>query len=692
MSDPIFPTLPAPKPKQVPHETLIHGTALSDPYFWLRDRQNPEVLRHLQDENNYTETMMEDTRGLQEKLYNEILSRIKETDLSVPVRIRDYFYYTRTEKGKQYAIHCRKKGSLEAQEEIFLDQNELAKGLDYFRVGVCKISPDQTKLAYSADTNGSEMYTVYVKDLNSGNLFKDEIKNTCPNLEWAADNKTFFYTVLDEAKRPYKLFRHVLGAEATSDTLVYHEKDEGFFLSVYKTKDRKFLMLDLSSKITSEIRFLEAAQPEGTFQMLQPRQPRMEYSAEHYNGTFLIVTNDGARNFKLMEAPVSNPVKAQWKEIIPARAEVKIEGMSIFESHWVIYEREKGLTNIRVMNPKTRESYLIDFPEPVYTADAGSNPDYYSRMLRFDYTSLVTPSSVFDFDMDARERKLMKQQEVLGGYDASLYQCERIWAPSQDGTLVPVSLVYKKGIQKNSKAPCFLYGYGSYGISIDPGFSSTRLSLLDRGFLFAIAHIRGGGDLGRPWYEDGKFLTKKNTFYDFIAAAEYLIREKWTSPEKLVIEGGSAGGMLMGAVANMRPELFCAVIAKVPFVDVVQTMLDQSLPLTVTEFDEWGNPEDKEYFDYMRSYSPYDNVEKRRYPYMLITGGLNDPRVQYWEPTKWAARLRDHNESGRPVLLKMEMGAGHSGPSGRYEYIKEIAFDYAFIFKVLGIETNRSVS
>lgn len=678
-----FPEVSPPKPKQVSHEIKIHGTSLQDSYYWMKERSNPEVLRYLEEENAYTDMMMADTKPLQNKLYDEILSRIKETDLSVPVKIGNYFYYTRTEKGKQYAIHCRKKETLKASEEIFLDQNELAKGLEYFRLGVCKLSPDHAKLAYSVDSNGAEMYTVYVKDLVSGKLLDDKIPNTCPNLEWAADNRTFFYTVLDEAKRPYKLFRHELGV--SQDTLVHHEKDEGFFLSIYKTKDRKYLMLDLSSKITSEVHYLEASHPTGAFRVLQPRQPRMEYSAEHFDGLFLIVTNDGARNFKLVEAPVAAPAKNSWKEIIPARPDVKIEGLSIFENHWVIYEREKGLTHIRIMNPKTRESYMIDFPEPVYTADAGSNPDYHSKILRFEYASLVTPSSVFDFDMDTRKRELKKQQEVLGGYDPSQYQCERIWAPSLDGTPVPISLVYKKGMIRNGANPCFLYGYGSYGISIDPGFSSTRLSLIDRGFVYAIAHIRGGGDLGRPWYEDGKFLTKKNTFFDFVAAAEFLIREKWTCPEKLVIEGGSAGGMLMGAVTNMRPELFYAVIAKVPFVDVVQTMLDETLPLTVTEYDEWGNPQDKVYFDYMLSYSPYDNVQKSRYPHMLITGGLNDPRVQYWEPAKWAARLRDYNTGSRPILLKMEMGSGHSGPSGRYEYIKEIAFDYAFIFKVLGI-------
>jgi oligopeptidase B len=674
-----------PKPKQVPYEIRQHGHSWQDPYFWMRDRQNPEVIRHLEAENAYTESVMADTQELQAKLYKEILARIKETDLSVPVQLDGYFYYTRTEQGKQYIIHCRKKGSLEAPEEILLDQNVLAQGHGYFRVGVFKISPDHKLLVYSVDTTGAEMYTVYVKNLETGALLSDVIPNTYANLEWANDNRTFFYTLLDEAKRPYQLMRHRLGEAPAKDTLVFHEKDESFFLTLYKTKDRKFLMMELASKITSEVQFLDAERPDGSFRAIQPRRPKIEYSVEHYRGKFLIVTNDEARNFRLMETPVENPGRSSWKEIIPAREEIKIEGVSVFENYWAVYEREKGLTEIRIMDPKTHASTRVDFPEPVFTVEPGGNPDFRSETLRFEYTSLVTPSSVFDFNMKTRQRELKKQQEILGGYDASQYASERIWAKSKDGVEVPVSLVYKKGMKKDGSNPLFLYGYGSYGISIDPGFSSVRLSLLNRGFIFAIAHIRGGGDLGRPWYEDGKFFKKPNTFYDFIAAAETLIREKYTSPEKLVIEGGSAGGMLMGAVVNMRPELFKAVIAKVPFVDVISTMLDKTLPLTVTEFDEWGNPEDPEFFNSMRAYSPYDNVQKCCYPYMLITGGLNDPRVQYWEPAKWAAKLRDHQTGDRPILLKMEMESGHGGPSGRYEYLKEIAFDYAFFFKVLGI-------
>lgn len=675
-----------PRPRQIPHEIFAHGLQWNDPYFWLRDRGNPEVLKHLQAENAYTEQMMADTQPFQEKLYKEILSRIKETDLSVPVKIDDYFYYTRTEQGKQYAIHCRKKGGA-GHEEIILDQNVLAEGLEYFRLGVCKVSPDHQKLAYSVDANGSELFTVRVKDLQSGRLLPDTIPATYPNLEWAADNRTFFYTILDPAKRPYQLLRHRLDEPSSQDALVYHEEDEAYFVTLYKTKDRQYLMLDLASKVTTEIRCLESSAPGGNFQVLQPRIRGMEYSAEHYQGKFLIVTNDaGAQNFKLIECPVTSPSKNFWKEIIGARPEVKIEGMSIFQNHWVLYEREQGLTHIRVMNPQNYESFRIDFPEPVYTVEPAGNPDYHSKLLRFEYASLITPPSVFDFDMETKTRELKKQQEVLGGYDSSQYVSERLWARSHDGVQVPVSIVYKRGISRNGQNPLFLYGYGSYGISIDPGFSSIRLSLLNRGFVYAIAHIRGGGDLGRPWYDDGKILKKKNTFYDFIAAAEHLIQQKYTSGQKLVIEGGSAGGLLMGAVTNMRPELFSVVIAKVPFVDVIHTMMDPSLPLTVTEYDEWGNPADKKIFDLMRSYSPYDNVAMRPYPWMLITGGLNDPRVQYWEPVKWAARLRDCNTGQNPMLLKMEMGAGHGGPSGRYEAIREIAFDYAFIFKALGIK------
>ncbi len=650
---------------------------------------------------------MKETVSLQEKLYQEMLSRIQETDLSVPVRRGDYFYYTRTEKGKQYPVYCRKTvGNSEilrcAQddnggvEEILLDMNELAKGHGYFRLGAFRVSPSQQLLAYSTDVTGAEEYTLYVKDLESGKLLPEKIEKTYSSLEWAADNRNLFYSVLDPAKRPYRLYRHELGTEAARDELVFEEKDEAYFLGLYKTKDREFLVLDLASKISSEIHFLKADNPRGNFKIMQPREPDFEYSIEHYQGRFLIMTNHRAKNFKLAEAPVASPERENWKDLIPARAGVKIDGLDVFKDTLVVYEREQGLPKIRVMDWASSEVHYLSFDEPVYHAEAGQNPEFESRTLRFEYTSLVTPHSVYDYDLRKRTRELKKQQPVLGGYDPAQYASERIFAVAPDGVRVPVSLVYKKSEKrgqspengdspKTGDRPLLLYGYGSYGICIDPDFSSVRLSLLDRGFIFAIAHIRGGGELGRPWYEDGKFLKKKNTFHDFIAAAEHLIGEKYTQPDKLAISGGSAGGLLMGAVANMRPGLFKAVVAHVPFVDVVNTMMDPSLPLTVTEYDEWGNPNQKESFDYIRTYSPYDNIEPGDYPNMLITGGLNDPRVQYWEPSKWIARLREFQTGRNLLLLKMDMGWGHSGPSGRYDALRDIAFDYAFLLMVFGL-------
>ncbi len=673
-----------PQPKKVPHETRAHGHTISDPYFWMRERDNPEVIEHLKRENDYTSQVMRGTEALQEKLYHEILGRIKETDLSVPVKFGGYFYYGRTEKGKQYSIHCRKKGSLEAAEEILIDGNELAQGHSYFRIGTLKVSPDQNLLAYAVDTDGSETYTLRVKDLASGKLFPDTITQMAAGFEWAADNRTFFYTVLDEARRPWRLYRHRLG-DAGTGTLVHEEKDERYFLSVYKTKDRRYLILDMSSKVSSECFFLDAAKPEEKFTLIHGREPALEYSVEHHSGKFLIVTNDGAVNFKLAEAPVENPGKKNWKDRIPARPDVKLEGLEVFRDYLVIFDREQGLEKIRVEHLPSGKRHDIEFPEPVYSAWGGANREFDSASLRFEYSSMVTPHSVYDYDMETRSRELKKQQEVLGGYDSSRYECCRVWAVSHDGVKVPVSLVYRKGVKRDGKNPLFLYGYGAYGISMDASFSSPRLSLLDRGFVFAIAHIRGGGDLGRPWYEDGKFLKKKNSFHDFIAAAEHLHREGWSLPQKTVICGGSAGGLLMGAVTNMRPDLFRAVIAMVPFVDVTQTMLDASLPLTVTEYDEWGDPNKKEFFECIHSYSPYDNVRKAKYPHILVTGGLNDPRVSYWEPAKWTAKLREENLAPTDILLKMEMGSGHGGPSGRYDALREIAFEYAFVLKIMGI-------
>ncbi len=678
--------LTPPVAKTDPKVDTVHGEACVDNYFWLREKSNTEVIEYLKAENKYTQAMMQHTEGFQEQLYQELLGKIKETDLSVPEKIGDYYYYTRTEEGKQYPIYCRKKGNLEAEEEILLDQNALAEGHEYLEIGVYKISPNHQLLAYSIDTTGGESYTLYVKDLNTGQLLGDQIPNTYYSVEWANDNQTLFYTTLDAAKRPYKLYRHQLGSDPAADALIYHEADESFFLDVSKTRSKAYLLMELENINTSEVHYLEANQPTGEFRVISPRQSELEYSVEHHGDQFFIVTNADAVNFKLMRASVNNPSRANWEEVIPHRETVKLDGVSAFRNHLVISEREGGLQTIRIRNLTTGEEHPVDFPEPVYTVQGGRNPEFNTDTLRFNYASLVTPMSVFDYEMDARTRELKKQDEVLGGYDPSLYESERIFAKAADGTPIPISLVYKKGVVKDGGSPLLLYGYGSYGINSEPYFSSNRLSLLDRGFRYAIAHIRGGEEMGRAWYENGKLLHKRNTFTDFIACAEHLIAEKYTASSKIVIEGGSAGGLLMGAVTNMRPELFEIVIAKVPFVDVVNTMLDASIPLTVIEYDEWGNPNEKKFYDYIKSYSPYDNIEAKEYPHILITAGLNDPRVHYWEPAKWTAKLRTLKTGDNQLLLKTEMGAGHGGPSGRYDYLKEIAFEYAFIFDLLEID------
>jgi len=678
--------VPPPVAKVISKPDTLHGDVRIDDYFWLREKSNPEVIKYLEAENEYTEAVMKQTEEFQKLLYEELVGRIKETDLSVPEKIDDYYYYSRTEEGEQYPIYCRKKESLNAEEEILLDQNALAEGYDYFDIGAFQISRDHQLLAYSVDTTGSETFTLYVKDLNAGGLLKDEIKNIYYYVEWGNDNKTIFYTTLDEAKRPYKLYRHILGTAQEEDEMVYQESDEAFYLSISKTRDKEYLIITLGSMTTTEVRYLKADLPKDNFQVIHPRQHEMEYYVAHHSDKFYIMTNDEAKNFKLMEVSVTDPSKKNWKEVIPHSDSVKIDGMDVFRNHLVVYEREKGLKKIRITNLMDSQVHYVDFPEPVYTYWRSRNPDFNTNMLRFNYTSLVTPRSVFDYNMDTKTRELKKQYEVLGGYDPSLYQSERIFAKASDGTMVPLSLVYRKGMVKDGNNPLLLHGYGSYGISQEPTFSSNRLSLLDRGFVYAMAHVRGGGEMGRYWYEDGKLLKKKNTFTDFIACAEHLIAEKYTSSNKLVIYGGSAGGLLMGAVTNMRPDLFKAVIADVPFVDALNTMLDPSIPLTVIEYEEWGNPNEEEYYDYMKSYSPYDNVEAKDYPNMLITAGLNDPRVQYWEPAKWTAKLRALKTDKNILLLKTKMGEGHMGASGRYDYLKDIAFEYAFIFDLFGIE------
>lgn len=677
-----------PKPpvaERISHAQTVHGHTLTDDYHWLRDRDDPKVVEYLQAENQYTQALMAHTKPLQERLYEEMKGRIKETDLTVPVKIDDYYYYTRTFEGKQYRVHCRKRGSLDSSEEILLDQNELAKGHDYFRVGVFAVSPSHRLLAYSTDTAGSEMFTLRIKDLESGKLLSDEIPKTYYSVVWANDDRTVFYTTLDSAKRPYKVFKHTLGADPSTDQLVYHEPDEKYHVGVSKTRSRRFILLSSNSMVTHEVRFLDADRPAEEFKIIHPRQQGMEYSVEHHSDHFYMVTNDQAKNFKLMTTPTAKPSKDNWTEVIAHRPTVKIDDVDAFQDHLVIYEREAGLRKMRVQSLADGKEFYPPFPEPVYTFSAMDNEEFATSVIRFNYTSLITPPSVFDYDMKTRTRELMKQDEVLGGYDQSQYLSQRQSATAVDGTAIPISLVYKRGMVRNGASPMLLYGYGSYGASMDPRFSSNRLSLLDRGFIFAIAHIRGGGEMGRPWYEDGKLLNKKNTFTDFIACAEHLIAQEYTSPGRLAIQGGSAGGLLMGAVTNMRPDLFKAVVAQVPFVDVINTMLDASIPLAVIEYEEWGNPNDPAYYDYMRSYSPYDNVEPKAYPNILITAGLNDPRVAYWEPAKWTAKLRSAKTNDNRLLMRTNMGAGHGGASGRYDYLKEIAFDYAFILDTLGV-------
>jgi oligopeptidase B len=639
------------------------------------------VISYLEAENAYTADVMAPTKPLQEKLYREILGRIQETDLSVPVKRDDYFYYTRTEEGKAYSVQCRKHGNLDAPEEILLDSNVLAEGQKYFRLGNFAVSPDHRLLAYSTDVEGDETYTIYVKNLETGELLPDRIANTYYTLEWANDNRTFFYTVLDQMKRPHRAYRHELGD--APDSLVYEEPDGRFELALAKTRSRRFVFLESSSPLTSELRYLEAADPRAEFRVMLPRRQDVEYDASHHGEYFYIRTNDGAKNFRLMRTTVANPSIENWHEVIPARVDVTIEGIDSFEDHLAIYERERGIEKICIRDGSGAFSHYIDFPEPVYTVSAAGNAEYKTSLLRFNYTSLVTPASVFDYNVRTRERELKKQYEVRGGYDASQYQSERIFAKAPDGVEVPISLVYRKGSEGSGASPMLLYGYGAYGHSIDPRFSSDRLSLLDRGFIFAIAHIRGGAEMGEVWHDQGKLLQKKNTFSDFIACAEHVISAGYTSSHRLAIMGGSAGGLLMGAVLNMRPELFHAAIAKVPFVDTLNTMFDPTLPLTIAEYEEWGNPENKEYYDYMRAYSPYDNVAPREYPTMLVTAGLNDPRVSYWEPAKWVAKLRALKKDSNLLLLKTDLGSGHFGPSGRYEGIKETAFDYAFLLMAM---------
>ena len=666
-----------------PRLTHIHGTELQDDYSWLRERGSREVLDYLRAENAYTEAVLEGTLDLRETLFREFKQRLKETDRSVPVQHGGFLYYSRTEEGKQYPIYCRKAGNLDNPEQVLLDGNRMAAGKRFFKLGAYEISPDHSLLAYSVDETGSERFTLRIRNLETGSDMEDQIPETYYSVAWANDNRSVFYTVLDAADRPYKVFRHELGSRPQDDVEVFHEGDERFHLGLSTTKSRRFVLAEIESRVTSEVHILDADHPDRGFRLFHPREQGVEYGVYHHGEEFFILTNKQAKNFRLMRTQVGKTAFEHWSEVLPHDPEVKLDGIDIFEDFLAIYHRKNGLRGILIRDLNRGEDHEVEFDEPVYTVSGAWNPEYTSRVLRFRYTSLVTPDSVYDYDMRSRQRVLRKRQEVLGGYDAGEYRSERVWATARDGRLIPVSLVYRAGLNKDGDNPCLLYGYGSYGISVDPRFSSSRISLLDRGFLYAIAHVRGGGELGREWYEDGKLLSKKNTFFDFIDAAEHLIAGGYTRPSRLGIEGGSAGGLLVGAVVNLRPDLFHAAHAAVPFVDVINTMLDETLPLTVIEYEEWGDPHEREFFEYMLSYSPYDNVEAKAYPHLLVTAGLNDPRVQYWEPAKWVAKLRALKTDDNWLLLKTEMGAGHGGPSGRYDALEQLALENAFFLERL---------
>jgi oligopeptidase B len=674
------------------HIRTIHGESVNDPYYWMYDYfgkgpDSTKVVDYLKAENTYLKTVMSSTEKLQADLFTEMKLRIKEKDESVPLFKNGYFYYTRTEKGKEYYKYCRKKGTLNATEEVLLDVDEMAKGHSYYNVTGFEMSDDNKLLAFGVDEVSRRQYTIYIKNLQTGEILKDAILNTEGDVAWASDNKTFFYT----SKNPVTLLsenilRHTLGTESKNDVEVYHEKDPSNYIAVAKTKNNKYIMIYSVATMSAEIRMIKATNPNDTFSVFQPRIKDVLYDVITLDDKFLIRTNkDGAKNFKLMECPLDKTEAQYWKEILPNRNDVLLQGIEEFKDFIAINERKNGLVTMRIKKLKDNSEHYVNFGEPSYMADFGSNPEYNSSTLRFVYTSLTTPNSTFDYNMISREKKLMKQQVVVGGYNAKDYITERLYATAKDGTKIPISIVYKKGFEKNSKAPLLLYAYGSYGSSSEARFNSARLSLLNRGFAYAIAHIRGGQEMGRQWYEDGKLMKKKNTFTDFIDCAQFLIQEKFTSKEHLYADGGSAGGLLMGAVSNIEPNLFNGIIAEVPFVDVINTMLDESIPLTTNEFDEWGNPKNKDAYLYMKSYSPYENVEKKNYPNMLVTTGLHDSQVQYFEPSKWVAKLRDMKTDNNLLLLHTNMNFGHGGASGRFDYLNDIALNYAFLLNLEGI-------
>lgn len=675
--------LKAPEAKKIPFEITTHGDTRVDNYYWMRDldRKDPAILAHLEAENVYTKAKLKHTESLQDELFNELKGRIKQTDESVPYLYDGYYYYTRFEEGHEYPIHCRKEGSLDAEEQIMIDVNALAEGYNYYQAAGNSISTNSMILAFSEDTLSRRIYTIRFKDLSTGAFLEDRIEGTAGGCTWANDNKTIFYTVKDPVTlRSYKVFKHTLGTPTSEDVEVYHEKDESFYVGVGKFKSKKWLYIHSGATVSDEYSILDADQPSGTWKVFQPRERDLEYGLSHFNNDFYILTNkDDATNFKLMKTAEDKTSIDQWKEVIAHRKDVLLEDFDVFEKHLVLTEKSNAQSAIRIINWLTKDDHYITFNEEAYAVQSTVNPEFKTQKLRFNYTSMTTPSSVFEYDMETKDRVLLKQQEILGGFDKNDYIAKRIWTTARDGAKVPMSLVYHKSTTIDKNTPLLFYGYGSYGITIDPGFSPSRLSLLNRGFVFCIAHIRGSQTMGRAWYEDGKMLKKQNTFNDFIDCAENLIALGYTSPEHLYAMGGSAGGLLMGAIINMRPDLWNGIIAAVPFVDVVTTMLDESIPLTTGEFDEWGNPKEEAYYHYIKSYSPIDNIEAKDYPSMLITTGLHDSQVQYWEPAKWVAKLRELKTDSNDILFHINMEFGHTGASGRFEIFHEIALEYAFL-------------
>ncbi len=677
-----------PKADKIAKNLEIHDDVRVDDYYWLNEKENPEVIDYLERENDYYEKVTEHTKELKNNLFEEMKRRIKEDDSSVPYFYNGYYYITRYETGKDYPVYTRKKGSLDAEEEVLFNVNEMAKNHSYYNLNGINVSPDNKWVAYGVDTVSRRKYTIYIKNLETNEVLPQSIGVTTGGSTWANDNKTLFYTRKDDQTlRSNQIFKHLRGSMASEDELVYTEDDETFSTYVYKTKSDNYLVIGSYSTLTSEFQILDANTPEGDFKVFQPRQRGLEYNISHYGDHFYVLTNaDNAVNFKLMKTSEKNTAKEHWVDVIPARAKVLIEDVDIFKEYLVVNERDQGLTKLRIMKWDDSEDYYLPFDNETYTAYTTQNPEFDTKWLRYGYNSLTNPASIIDFNMETKEKVVKKEVEVLGGtFDKNNYESKRVWATAKDGTKIPISMVYKKGIALDGSNPLLQYAYGSYGSTIDPYFSSVRLSLLDRGFIFAITHVRGSEYLGRQWYEDGKLLKKKNTFTDFIDASKYLISEGYTSSEHLYASGGSAGGLLMGAVINMAPELYNGVIASVPFVDVITTMLDDSIPLTTSEYDEWGNPNDPEYYAYMKSYSPYDNVVAQNYPNLLVTAGYHDSQVQYWEPAKWVAKLRDKNTGDNLILLHTNMEAGHGGASGRFEALKEVAMDYAFLLDLEGI-------